>query len=294
MLPAKIRLSNRQCPGDILMLTAAVRDLHNTFPNLQISVDTKYPWLWENNLHIVTDRECKVTSIGYKTPHQMLNNPVREHFVYAFHRSLERQFGIKINRGIPYPDIYLTAHDTPLIEQPKRPILLINAGSKSDFPTKQWPLEYFQQVVDALANRYTILQIGETRTGIHTPLKGAVNMLDKTPGRDIVRLMRQANAVLTGVSFPMHLCAALNAADGLQRKCVVIAGRRENDYWERYPDMDYLQGACAQDGCWNRWLPPVVGWKAELCTNTCRGGNGRYYAKCIYDIKPETVIECLT
>jgi len=292
MLPKRLILENRQCPGDILMLTAAVRDLHHSYPDIQLGVRTNYPWIWENNPNI-TVREGESTPIGYKTPHQEPNHPVRDHFVYAFHRSLERMFDIRIQRGIPYPDIHLGENDTPLLLGINLPILLVNAGSKADFPIKQWPLEYFQAVVDALVDRYLVIQIGETQKGLHTPLKGVVDMLNRTPGRDIVRLMRQADAVLTGVSFPMHLCAALNAADGLSRKCVVIGGHRENTYWEKYPDMHYLQGGCEHDGCWNRWLPPVVGWKPEICPNSVRGENGRYFAKCIYDIKPEEVIECL-
>lgn len=308
MLPKKLILINRQCPGDILMLTAAVRDLHETFPDIEIGVHTRFPWLWENNPYIKPyligynnpqnpEDNPERVDIGYKTPHQDPNIPEREHFIYAFHRSLERKFGFQITRGIPYPDIHLGENDTPLLKDVVLPILLVNAGSKSDFPIKQWPHNYFQEVVDALSDRYLVVQIGETQTGSHQPLKGVVDMLDKTPGRDIVRLMRQASAVITGVSFPMHLCAALNAADGLNRKCVVIAGRRENTYWEKYTNMHYLQGGCDKTlpelGCWNRWLPPVVNWKPEICTNAVRGEDGRYFAKCIYDIKSEDVIRCL-
>ncbi len=43
-------LANHQSPGDIVMLTAAVRDLHRQHPNCYITdVRTPCPALWEHN-----------------------------------------------------------------------------------------------------------------------------------------------------------------------------------------------------------------------------------------------------
>src|SRR5436309_573741 len=48
--PKKLVLRSKLSPGDILMLTAAVRDLHLTYPNQFITdVRTPCPHLWENN-----------------------------------------------------------------------------------------------------------------------------------------------------------------------------------------------------------------------------------------------------
>lgn len=307
MLPKKLILINRQCPGDILMLTAAVRDLHETFPDIEIGVHTRFPWLWENNPYIKPyllgynnhqnpENNPERVDIGYKTPHQTGKHPAREHFIYAFHESLEQKFGIKLKRGIPYPDIHLSEDDTPIITDAQKPLLLINAGSKPDFPIKQWILPYFQEVVDRLQDKYTVVQIGESVTAHHTRLKNVRSMVDLTFGRDIVRLMRQASAVITGVSFPMHLCAALNAADHQQRKCVVLAGHREDPAWEAYPDQNYLQKPCncvsEGCGCWNRYLPPLIAPKPETCSNAIKL-DSKWYARCIADITPEDVLRCL-
>src|SRR4051812_12130965 len=48
-------LRNRQPPGDVLMLTAAVRDLHRSHPGAYCTaVDTACPALWENNPLVVS------------------------------------------------------------------------------------------------------------------------------------------------------------------------------------------------------------------------------------------------
>ena len=298
-LPEKLILSQHQCPGDILMLTAAVRDLKVSFPSIHIDVRTKYPYLWENNPYIekITDREVKIYPIGYKTPHQSPNSPDREHFIYAFHRSLEQLFDIKIKKGDGFPDIWLKEEDKLPIIDTNKPILLINAGSKSDFPIKQWPLDYFQTVADACKEKYTVVQIGETFNGIHKPLNDVINMLNKTPGRQIIRLMYQASAIITGVSFPMHLWAGVNHADKGARKCVVIAGNRETPSWEQYPNADYLSAGCklvnSNEGCWKRWLPPRFPKHEELCTNAIRLKDSHYYAHCVGEVSPERVIGCL-
>ena len=280
------------------MLTAAVRDLKRGFPGIHIGVKTPYPYLWENNPYIenITEREAEILPLGYKTPYQDLDHPDREHFIYAFHRSLEQHFGIRIPRGEPFPDITLfNADRKPLIETDK-PIILVNAGSKSDFPVKQWPRPFFQQVVNALKDRYAFVQIGETRTGNHRPLSNVINMLDKTPQRAIIRLMYHSAGVITGVSFPMHLCAAINAKEG-HRCLITLAGRREDTYWEKYPDSIYLQGSCSEvcedKGCWKRFVPPLLEYTPELCKYPIRGTDGGFYAKCLTEITPDSVVENL-
>ena len=71
-LPAKVILLNRQCPGDILMLTAAVRDFKKSYPDVDIDVRTPWSHLWKNNPHIVplAARDALMCPVGYKTPHQ--------------------------------------------------------------------------------------------------------------------------------------------------------------------------------------------------------------------------------
>ena len=51
-------LRSFQSPGDVLMLTAAVRDLHLAAPGqFQTDVRTSCPALWENNPHLTPLRE---------------------------------------------------------------------------------------------------------------------------------------------------------------------------------------------------------------------------------------------
>lgn len=292
-LPKSIHIIQNQCPGDILMLTAAVRDLHTAYPDLAIMVSTTSRFLWANNPHVSHGfRADRIIRLGYQTPRMKGFTGEQHHFIYAFHESLEKELDIDIPRGKPYPDIYLTDVEKAPIISTNKPLLLINAGSKPDFPIKQWPVERFQRVVAALGDKYTIAQIGDVRLNAkHPKLGGVVDMVGKTPGRGLLALMWQSVGVITGVSYPMHLCAAINAKDTRQRKCVVIAGNREDVYWEKYPDHDYLTGeirdCCREHACWRRYTDSSQP-ASDLCLHVVNGA-----AACMADIAEKDVTACL-
>lgn len=51
----KLRIGNDQSPGDVLMLTAAIRDLHLSHPGrFKTAVETPFPQIWENNPYVST------------------------------------------------------------------------------------------------------------------------------------------------------------------------------------------------------------------------------------------------
>ena len=58
----KLILLNFQSPGDIVMLTAAVRDLHQCCPGQFLTdVRTPCPSLWENNPHLLAGAHTRAT-----------------------------------------------------------------------------------------------------------------------------------------------------------------------------------------------------------------------------------------
>lgn len=282
------------------MLTAAVRDLKAAYPDWSIDVSTPCSYLWDNNPNITHNLpEVKSLFVGYKTPRMLGFKDCDYHFAHAFQKELNRSLNISIPLGKPIGDIYLSAKDYEPIIKSDKPILLINAGYKDDMPVKQWPVDRFQEVVEKLRSDLTICQIGR-RTGFehHPHLDGVIDLVDQTPGRDIVRLMVQADMVLTGVSFPMHLCAAVNEKDSKQRKCVVIAGGREEPSWEQYPDHVYLNslgkfGCCEEHGCWKKLLTGWSGPRDLQCIYQVRADKGHYRPGCMMDISVEEVIDGL-
>jgi ADP-heptose:LPS heptosyltransferase len=281
--PRRLILRNFQSPGDVLMLTAAVRDLHRAAPGrFMIDVRTSCPALWENNPHLTPlgdgDVDVETMDVHYPLIHQSNHLPV--HFLHGMALYLAEKVGI----GVPVTefrgDVYLTEAErrapSPAAEAgaPERYWVIV-AGGKRDFTAKWWSPVAWQAVVDALAGRVRFVQVGEAGHH-HPPLQGVTNLIGRTNTRDLMRLIHHADGVLCGVTFAMHLAAAVPPAVGRppHRACVVVAGGREPPHWEAYPHHQFMHtvGAlpcCAHGGCWKSRCQLVGDGDAKDTSNLC-------------------------
>ena len=297
----KIFLKNNQCPGDILMLTAAVRDLKRVFPSVSIGVATSASELWNNNPNIdwnvTADNADRVIAAEYPLIHESDRLPY--HFIHAFRKELESQLGHRIPQGAFRGDLYLTDEEKtphPLLEG-VRDYWILDAGYKLDFTLKNWGHARFRRVVELLAGKVQFVQIGAKEpTHKHAAIPGAIDLIGKTSLRDLVRIMYGAAGVLTPVSFPMHLAAAVPTPDGRLRPCVVVAGAREPSTWEAYPGHVFLHNVgafdcCRKKACWKSRAVPVGDrgpGDRSLCAHPVTEA-GETVGRCMAAIAPETV-----
>src|SRR5688572_27960741 len=92
-------LKSYQSPGDVLMLTAAVRDMHEqSSRRVKVDVRTSCRALWEHNPHIVplVQAETGVETIQCKYPLIHRSNTSPWHFIDGFHRVLSEPRGVDI------------------------------------------------------------------------------------------------------------------------------------------------------------------------------------------------------
>ncbi len=283
----KLILTNRQSPGDIVMLTAAVRDLYRSHPGkFATDVRTSGGALWENNPHLTPlrdgDAETERIACGYPLIHRSNRGPW--HFIHGFTQHLAEQLGVEIAPTDFKGDIHLAAKERRWISQVQEitrepvPFWIVNAGGKFDYTAKWWEHARYQAVVDHFRGRILFVQVGE-KGHRHPPLRGVLDLRGRTDLRQLVRLVHHAQGVLCPVTLLMHLAAAVPVRSGMpqNRPCVVVAGGREPAQWEAYPHHQYIHtnGAlrcCDQGGCWkSRTVPIGDGDKkdqpAALCTN---------------------------
>ena len=95
----KLILKNFQSPGDIVMLTAAVRDLHRCHPGEFLTdVRTSCPDLWHHNPHLTPlsedDPDVQVLDCHYPLIHRSNQEP--RHFLDGFVEYLNEQLGLRI------------------------------------------------------------------------------------------------------------------------------------------------------------------------------------------------------
>src|SRR3954469_16579198 len=101
-------------PGDIVMLTAAVRDLHRCYPGRFVTdVRTSCPALWEHNPYITsladTDPEVRTIECHYPLVHYSNQKPY--HFIHGFIEHLNKQLGLEIHPTEFKGDIHLSENE---------------------------------------------------------------------------------------------------------------------------------------------------------------------------------------
>ena len=300
----KLFLKNHQCPGDILMLTAAVRDLKKSHPEFQINCSTTAQELWDNNPNIdrtITEKNAdRVIDCHYPLIHKSTQGAY--HFIHGFRKYLEEQLNVKIESGNFCVDVYLSEEEKndkyigDIVDN--KPFWIIDAGYKNDFTCKMWEYARFQEVVNRTKEKIRWIQIGSPEHN-HKPLENVVNLIGKTNHRQFVNLMWRASGVLTPVSYPMHLSTMQwKDHDNQKRPCVVIAGSREPSVWEQYTCHQYIHNCgalnCSSYGaCWKsrvEKLPDNSEQNNSICLNPVETKSGQKIPKCLDLITVEEVV----
>lgn len=298
----KIVIQNFTSPGDIMMITPVVKGLVENYGDIfAVDVRTTCMELWENNPYLtpisyMIDKEGKtvdddgneVTVIEARAD-ELINtsrtNPY--HYIHAYAVNIGKKLGINIPIEYLKGDIWMTEDEVSWMSQIQEigindNFWILNGGGKMDVTVKWWNPDFYQEVVDHFRGKITFVQVGQTHD-MHPPLKGVINMIGKTSLRQFVRLMHHASGVLTPVSFAMHAAAAVPVPAGRckSRACVVVAGGREPQQWEAYPNHRFLSmnGAmdcCDLNGCW------------KSRTFNLDDGADKKGTRCYYPLKVET------
>lgn len=307
----KLILKNSLSPGDILMLTAAVRDLHLTNPGkFQTDVRTPCSALWENNPFItqLCENDTDVEQIECHYPLVNRSNHLPYHMIHGFRLFLEERLQVNIEPHAFKADIHLSDREKSWMSQVEEReglgarFWIIVSGGKYDFTAKWWDPERAQAVVDYFQGRIRFVQCGEGHH-YHPKLKNVVDLVGKTDLRQLVRLMSHADGVICPVTMLMHLSAAVEIKPGRpkNRPCVVIAGGREPSHWEAYPHHQFLHtnGAlpcCDHGGCWKSRVEPLGDDEEKdrsICLHPVALSSGVKLPKCLDMITAMDVIRAV-
>lgn len=261
----RLILRNRLSPGDILVMSVAIRALQKAHPGrFLVDVDTPCSDIFRNNPYVTSlGGDGQVIDMHYPEIHK--SGASGRHFTEGHRKFLEEALGLTIPRDGLLPDIFLDQNEllwpSPVVEDTgdETRYWCINAGSKNDYPLKQY--HRWQEVVDKLnaewKGRIRLVQIGQKEHN-HPSLDGVIDYRGKTDDvRKLFRLIHKAEGVITSISFPMHIAAAL------KKPAVVVAGGREGTRWELYPHHRFLNtnGAlpcCSYDGCWKNKINDCI------------------------------------
>ena len=162
----RLILRSFQSPGDVVMLTAAMRDLHAAAPGQFLTdVRTSADALFENNPHITRLQEgnsgVESLDMHYPLVHQSNQRPY--HFLHGYAQYLEERLGLRIPLTRFAGDIHLSPDERnsppPGAELGiNGPFFILIAGGKYDFTAKWWNPAWYQQVVDHFRGRIQFVQ----------------------------------------------------------------------------------------------------------------------------------------
>jgi ADP-heptose:LPS heptosyltransferase len=281
----KLILRNFQSPGDIVMLTAAVRDLHRCYPGRFVTdVRTSCPALWDHNPYLTpldeNDADVRLIDCHYPSIHKSNQTPY--HFLSGFTDFLNDQLNLQIAVTDFRGDIHIAEQERGWFSQVEdvkgrsTPFWLFASGGKRDYTIKWWDPARYQQIVDHFRGRIEFVQVGEADHH-HPALEGVVDLRGQTNLRQLVRLMYHAQGAISAVSLLMHLAAAVEVKEGMpkNRPCVVVAGGREPPHFTAYPHHQYLHTVgtllcCDNGGCWkSRTVPLGDGDEKDRPENLC-------------------------
>ena len=283
--PLPIILKSHLSPGDIVCMTAAVRDLHENYPGIYATdVRTSCGEIWENN-HYTTklkgdevdidaekdvgnaykavtgawsDGKIPSVKLEYPAIHQSNDGP--SHFTEGYTNHLEQVLGVRIRKRLMRGHIELPKDERGWISQVQESTgndtyywIVVNGG-KYDYTAKWWDPARMQRVVSEL-KEVTFVQVGQ-KEHHHIPLLGGnvIDLTGKTDLRQLIRLVYHSSGIICPVTLLMHLAAAVPVRKDkcykrASRPCVVIAGGREPAAWEAYTGHAYLHTCGMLDCC---------------------------------------------
>lgn len=300
----KLSLKTRLSPGDVLAFTAAVYSLHTKYPGeYQTELDTTAKEIWENNPHVtqfeIGDTDVQQAELHYPLIHK--SNQRLVSFIDACTQGLAEVIGRPIELATNRPHLYLAEEEVQWMDQvqqyhnldSKVPFWLVNAGVKKDFTCKQWPIEYYQHVVDETFGQIQWIQIG-AKEHDHHPLSGVIDFRGKTSHRELIRLVYHSQGGLGPSTYLQHLCAAF------EKPYLCLLGGREGLGWVTYPRQHTFHtigtlDCCMHGGCFVSRVTKLDDNK-EQNKSLCKYpvfGYLKPVPKCMSIIRPEEVISVL-
>jgi ADP-heptose:LPS heptosyltransferase len=352
----RILFTHGRAPGDVLMLSAGVRDFKALFPDIAINVKTKFPELFLHNPHLDTTITrgdgCEEYAVGYPTIQGCNDGYI--HFTQAFLMDMishadaaerlpitlgefcasfccggdkeltkndracepwkswgERFEGITKRAFRQFGDLHLSDEEraADVIRETYKvdAYWVVAPGGKRDCTAKMWDWRRFQKVVDHFDGLIQFVVIGRGDHLLDMP-RGAVSFVDKTRDnlRALVPLVYHAHGCVSGVSFLMHLAAAVPpnpklARDRSRKPCVAIYGGREPPGFTAYytnHQVLHTNGAlpcCDNGGCWQSRIVPIAKdpeHNNRMCHHTVER-DGRTIQRCMDMITAEEVIRAI-
>lgn len=262
----KLILRLGYCPGDVVCATGAIESLARAYPgefSLWVDAGSNQPILDHNPWLTRLDEGEGVSVWDWHFPAIDRSNLEPISFLSAWTEDLGKALGIDLRLSVNRPYLYLSDREKYGKRLVSSPYVVINAGSKGDFETKQIPWETYQGVVKALQGKIQFVQIGKSGDR-HRKLEGVIDLVDKTDFRQLMVLVYHSSAAIGPTTFLCNLCAAF------EKPYILCDSAREPVAWINYPNIISLVKrnslpCCQGRGCWKSKIRDPYGTNDSCC-----------------------------
>ncbi len=320
MARRQLILRHKWALGDTVLLTGLCRDIHRTYPGeYEVLVDTHFREVFDGHPHArILDSKQPASNlprtpvlISYKKGIKAAGTGMKVHMLSWYHRAFSEQTGLALHPTEPKGDLHLKPEELPPLVSGR--YWLVLPGGKLDATVKIWWPHQWQATVDTLAGLgVKVVQAGARHgQNINPSLGGVVDMVGKTKSsREFFNLVYHAEGVICTITAAMHIAACYD------KPCVVVAGGREEPWWEgytnaypgsfgpqslpvrvphRYLHTIGLLDCCKKKGCWQHRTVQIGRkdqWDNSLCKLPVRQGVAAA-PKCLDMITPDHVVEAV-
>ncbi|HZW29542.1 MAG TPA: glycosyltransferase family 9 protein [Isosphaeraceae bacterium] len=249
--------------GDVLMCTPALRELKRRNPSCQVTVYTKFPDAIAGLPFI--DRVGRVDESPGDAiwPNYERSLPPRRH--------IARIFGDHL--GLAVHDIRPSCVVDPALrdrfraawQDRPRPWIVVSRRAGGWTPNKDWPDELWDELIDRMASRGTVIEVGVEAAGLPPRSGGSyVDLRGQTTVPELIAAIAASDVLVGPITGTVHIAAAMGVP------AVVIYGGYEHPNCSSYPGNINLYSPVDCAPCWLR--------------DPCPFGK-----KCLHQITPDQV-----
>jgi hypothetical protein len=238
--------------GDDLLCTGVAHELKKRGTG-KIVMLSKHPALFQGNPDVAgvfkygyptvgrlqhNGYNCRIVHYGGYDPVTDKDTMEEGHFLVK----MCRQAGVTNGTIELLPRLNLTAAEKQQGQRFEKQVVIQSAGL-GVFKNKDWFVERYQAVADALGKEASVIQLG---LASDPPLNGVLNLCGKTTLRESAAILANAHVFVGQVGFLMHLARAVDC------RSVIVYGGRETPAVTGYAANENIVGRTECSPCWQR------------------------------------------
>jgi ADP-heptose:LPS heptosyltransferase len=240
--------------GDVLLCTPALREAKKRNPKLYIKFYTSLPELIRGLPYIDEVLPFPQKFESNNSIIRMIyedSTPLNTHIARYFGNSI----GLNIKNVKPDCMVNHDLINHYKLQWGKEKTIVVLLRASQFTPNKNWPLEYWDELIEKISKKYLIILIGSGNIKEDQNILSAkfcIDLRNKTTLEEMIGIIASSNMYLGPVSGPYHIAASLNCHS------MIINGGYEHSNNTFYSNSTWFSTDLPCSPCWLRTECPYL------------------------------------